>query len=496
MTVPVVRADRIGKSFPGVRALDNVTFEVTPGTVHALCGENGAGKSTLMKIFNGQYHADDGRVFVKGEPVDIKNPQVAHELGIAMIAQELEYVPEMTVAESFFLGRLVMNKFGVDWKAIRREAKEILAREQIDVSLDAKLRTLTVSQIQMLEIARAVHFNAEVLIMDEPTSAIAHKEVEALFEKINDLKAKGVAIIYISHKMDEVFRIADEISVLRDGKLVSTDPASALTLDEVVARMVGRPISDVYPKETIPAGDVKLEVRNLSADVRFEDITMNIRSGEIVGLAGLIGAGRSEVIRSIFGLDTLTSGEVYVEGKRVTPKNPAHMIEHGVAMLAEDRRLDGIIPILSVRINASVASLKKFFKKGRLLAKKERDVVAKYFGLMRVKTPSQETAIQSLSGGNQQKVLLAKWLLTEPKVLLLDEPTRGVDVGAKTEIYKLMTELARQGQAILMISSELPELIGMCDRIYVMSQGRQTAELQREDFSQETILKYAIQEVD
>ncbi|MTV24838.1 sugar ABC transporter ATP-binding protein [Nitriliruptoraceae bacterium ZYF776] len=485
----------IHKSFPGVRALENVSFRVRRGSVHALCGENGAGKSTLMKVINGIHQPDAGRIFVDGREVQIGDPMAARDLGIAMIAQELSYVPDLTVAENLFLGRLPKRAGRVDWRSIHEQTQALLDEEQLPYRPDQKLRTLTVSDIQILEILRAIHQQANILIMDEPTSAIAQRDVERLFRRIEALRADGVAIVYISHKMDEVFQIADDVTVLRDGSVVSSDPASEITVDDVIARMVGRKLDNQYPKETIELGDTVLEAHGLHRAGTFTDIDLQVRAGEIVGLAGLIGAGRSEVVRAVFGLDPLDGGEVRVGGEKVDVRDPRRAIEHGIAMLSEDRRGVGIIPQLSVRKNATLANLKRVIFGGRSRTKLEGDLVETYVDRMRVKTPSIQTPIENLSGGNQQKVLLIRWLLTDPKVLLLDEPTRGIDVGAKREIYGLMNELAAQGIGILMISSELPELIGMCDRIYVMSGGRLTGELDREDFSQEEILKYAMSEI-
>ncbi|MEA5154305.1 sugar ABC transporter ATP-binding protein [Raineyella sp.] len=490
-----LRVEGVEKSFPGLKALRNVSFAVRPGTVHALCGENGAGKSTLMKIINGLYQPDAGEIYLDEKPIKVKSPIQAHALGIAMIAQELNYVPQMTIAENFFLGRLPMKAGRVDWKFIRSEARQIIDREGLPYSVDQKLSTLTVSDIQMLEIERAIYHKADVLIMDEPTSAIAHQDVENLFRKIEVLRSRGVAIIYISHKMDEVFRIADDITILRDGQVVSTDPAAELDLDEVIARMVGRKLENQYPKEEVPLGDVVLKVSDLHREHTFTDINLHVRAGEIVGLAGLVGAGRSETIQSIFGLDPLDGGVVRVNGKDVTISNPQQAIRNGLALLSEDRRLMGIVPILSIKRNATLASLQKVIHGGRAHPREEDALVTEYFTAMAVKAPGLETPIQSLSGGNQQKVLLAKWLLADPEVLLLDEPTRGIDVGAKFEIYRLMTKLAQEGKGLLMVSSELPELIGMCDRIYVMSAGRLTGEIPRAEFSQERILAYAMNQI-
>lgn len=488
-----MRVSGINKSFPGVKALDNVNFAVRKGTVHALCGENGAGKSTLMKIINGIYKADSGQIFLDEKPVTIKDPIQARDYGIAMIAQELNYVPEMSIEENLFLGRLPVTKFGnVDWKRVRRETIEFLRRENLPYKPDQKLKTLTVSDIQMLEIIKAISNNAQIVIMDEPTSAITNREVEVLFGKIAELKKKGVSIIYISHKMEEVFRIADDITVLRDGKTVETHPASEIDLDKVIALMVGRKMDNVYPKEEVEIGEPILEIEGLGSKGVFKDINFKANKGEIVGFAGLMGAGRTETMRAIFGLDPYDEGKIKVHGKEVTIKKVSDSIAQKVVMLSEDRRRYGIIPIRSVMENASISSLDKIIYGGRWHPKVEKELVSKYFEKMHVKTPSLETAIQGLSGGNQQKVLLAKWMLRDPDVLILDEPTRGIDVGAKFEIYRLMTDLVKEGKTVIMVSSELPELIGMCDRIYIMNKGRITGCLSKDEFSQETIMRYAM----
>lgn len=490
---PKLAVRGVTKTFPGVIALQDVSFEVRAGTVHAVCGENGAGKSTLMKIINGIYQPDTGDLMIDGEPVRIRNPIEARSCGIAMISQELNYVPDMSIAESFSMGRLPM-KFGrINWGLVRREAKRLLAEEGLDYPVSRKLGSLTVSEIQTLEILRSVYHEADVLIMDEPTSAIAHREVASLFEKIRRLRAAGKAVIYISHKMDEVFELADDVTVLRDGAVVSSQPAADLDPEQVIAQMVGRDLDhQAYPKEHVDIGEPVLQARGLSNKQLFEDVSLSVRKGEIVGLAGLIGAGRSEVVRGIFGLERLDSGEIEVDGESTRLRNPKEAIEKGVVMLSEDRRLVGIIPQMSIKQNATLASLRKIINGGFTHRRQEQQLAEEYFSRLSVKAPSSETRIASLSGGNQQKVLLARWLIADPKVLLLDEPTRGIDVGAKFEIYKIMTELAKQGRGILMISSELPELIGMCDRIYVMSSGRVTAELAPDQYSQEVILTHSM----
>ena len=487
-----MRVAGVEKSFPSVKALSNIDFSVRKGTVHALCGENGAGKSTLMKIIMGLYKADKGQLYIDEKPVEIKSPIQAREYGISMIAQELNYVPELSVEENLFLGRLPVNRLGkVNWKQVRRQTIQFLKDEGLPYSPAQKLKTLTVSDIQMLEIIKAVTNNAQIIIMDEPTSSITEKEVAQLFKKIGELKAKGVSIIYISHKMDEVFKIADDITILRDGSVVSTDRAEDLDLDTVIARMVGRKISNIYPREDVAIGEKAIEVERFCQKGIFEDISFYARRGEIVGFAGLVGAGRTETMRAVFGLDPHESGVVKINGKEVSIKSTSDSIANGLIMLSESRRDDGIVPVRSVRENASLANLGRYIYGGYTHKRKERQEVGEMFGKMNVKTPSMDTEISKLSGGNQQKVLLARWMLCDPEIMILDEPTRGIDVGAKFEIYKLITGMVKENKAVIMVSSELPELLGMCSRIYIMCQGRISGCITREEFSQETIMMYA-----
>ncbi len=487
-----LRVSKIEKSFPGVKALDKIDFTVKKGSVHVLCGENGAGKSTLMKIINGIYQPDSGQIFIDEKPVKINNPIQARSLGISMIFQEMNYVPEMTVEENIFLGNLPVNKFGsVDWKQVRKRATELLRLENLPYSPTTLLKDLTVSDIQMLEIIKAISYKSDIIIMDEPTSAITLKEVEKLFVKIRELKARGVSIIYISHKLDEIFQIADEITVFRDGTVVESHPKEELDIETVIALMVGRKLTNTYPKEEVKQGENLLQVQKLNSKSVFNNVNFHVKRGEIVGFAGLMGAGRTEVMRALFGLDPITSGSVKIKGKEVTIKNVRESINNGLVMLSEDRRRYGIIPVRSVKENTTLSFLQKVFYKMIYHQKVEKNIVNDMFTKMRVKTPTLDTTIQSLSGGNQQKVVLAKWMIRNPDILILDEPTRGIDVGAKFEIYKLMTNLVKEGKAVIMVSSELPELIGMCDRIYVMAKGTITGEIERKDFSQELIMKYA-----
>ncbi len=487
-----LRVSDIDKSFPGVKALNKVNFTVRKGTVHVLCGENGAGKSTLMKVINGIYKQDSGEILIDEKPVEIKSPIQARSLGISMIFQELNYMPEMTIEESLFVGNWPRDRYGkIAWKEIRKKTAELLKKENLGYDPETKLKDLTVSDIQMLEILKAISYNSDIIIMDEPTSAITNKEVEVLFKKINELKSRGACIIYISHKMDEIFKIADEITVFRDGCVVDSRPIGEYTLETVISQMVGRKLENNFPKEEIKLGKEILRVNSLTQKGGFEDVSFSAREGEIVGFAGLMGAGRTEVMRALFGLDPYDSGEIFIKDEKTHIRNVRNSINKKMVMLSEDRRRFGIIPVRSIRENVSLASLNKFIYGGRLHAEAENRAVAEFCGKMNVKTPDYETRIESLSGGNQQKVILAKWMVTNPDILIVDEPTRGIDVGAKYEIYKLMTELARQNKALIMVSSELPELIGMCDRIYVMAKGKVTGMLTRSEFSQESIMEYA-----
>ena len=492
--VPLLELRGIEKLFPGVKALSDMSFSVKPGSVHVLCGENGAGKSTLCKIINGIYQPDRGEILVNGKPVVMRDPIEARAQKIAMIFQELNFIPEFTVEQNLFLGNEPVNRFGkVDWAAIRSRTLALLKQEGLPYKPDTQLKDLSVSDIQMLEIIKAISYEANILIMDEPTSAISTKEVEVLFQKIAQLKAKGVGIIYISHKMDEIFRIADEISVLRDGCLIDTKPARELDIETVIKLMVGRKMESAFPeKHGQPIGPISLEVKNLCQGRTFRDVNFKLRQGEIVGFAGLMGAGRTEVVRALFGMDPVSSGTVSIKGKPVTINGVQDSIKHGMVMVSEDRKRYGIIPVRDVKENISLSSLEKVRNLFGIDHRKERQRDAEMSRRMNVKTPSLETLISSLSGGNQQKIVIAKWLLCAPEILLLDEPTRGIDVGAKFEIYKLITELAAEGKAVLMISSEMEELIGVCDRIYVMAKGRISGELARPDFSQENIMKLAL----
>jgi inositol transport system ATP-binding protein len=482
--------------FPGVRALDGVNLKVRPASVHVICGENGAGKSTLMKVINGTYVADEGEMIFKGQRVGKTSISANIKMGIAMIAQELNPVMEMTAAENVFLGREPKKNGFVDFKTMYGDTQKLLDSLNIPVNAHQKMKELSIAGHQLIEMAKAISQNCSVIIMDEPTSAIADAEVEVLFGQIADLKKKGVAIIYITHKMDEIFRIADDITIIRDGKWIESGPASRFDADKLVSLMVGRKIHSMFPKEEgVSIGDVALEVKNLTQDAkqggRFHNISFQVRQGEILGFAGLVGAGRSELMRAIFGLDPLTSGEVLIEGKPLNVRSPTDAIRAGIAMISEDRRNYGLVLERNVRENISLVSIKKYVRNflvnDKALTKEAEELVK----LLGIKVSNLGVMMKTLSGGNQQKVVLAKWLVEKVKVIILDEPTRGIDVGAKVEIHKLMGRFARQGMGIIMISSELPEIVGMSDRVVVMQEGRINGVLSRSEVTQESVMKLA-----
>ena len=490
----------ISKRFPGVVALDHVSLNVKSGTVHCIVGENGAGKSTLMKILSGLYVPDEGEILIDGEEVVIKSPVDAMQKGISIIQQELAVAPELTVAQAVFLNREPM-KFGgliVDSRKMEEETQAILDRQNLPIRATQKMKELSIAQKQMIEIGKAVSFDAKVIIMDEPTSAISDREVEELFRTIRQLRANDVAVIYISHKMEELAQIADEVTILRDGKYIGSWPMKELTPSMIISRMVGRDISNRYPKDNAVKENVVLEAEGLTAadGKSFRNISFTVHAGEIFGLSGLMGAGRTEVVRSIFGLDPLGSGTLRIEGKDTVIHNPTEAIRNGVAMVTEDRRKYGVVLVRSIRENISLPNLDLFSGPVMIDQRKEKEKCREIFDSLSIKAPSLETATANLSGGNQQKVVLVKWLLRTPKVLILDEPTRGIDVGAKYEIYQLMNQIANQGVAIVFISSELPEILGMCDRVLVMCEGKATGLLTREEMSQESIMRYAVGDQD
>ena len=491
----VLETRDIKKVFPGVVALDGISLKFRAGTVHALMGENGAGKSTLMKIMSGMYKATEGILLYKGAETEFEEPVESIRLGISMIHQELSPVPQRSVMENVWLGRepMIGRTPFVDHKKMYDDTKKLL--DDLELSIDPRIEMakLTVAKMQMVEIAKAVSYNADVVIMDEPTSSLTKKEVEHLFKIIRRLKEQGKAIIYISHKMDEIFSISDEVSVLRDGKFVGTYAASELNTDKLIALMVGRELNDLFPKVDCPIGEIKLKVDNLSSPGAFNDVSFEVRKGEILGFSGLVGAGRTEVMETLFGMRHRTSGTVSIDGQEVDIRTPEAAIKHRMALLTEDRRQSGIFPMLDIKDNMVMAVIDKYRRSVTKLLNHSaiRSDCDDYKKKINVKTPSLEQKIMNLSGGNQQKVLVARWLLTDPEILILDEPTRGIDVGAKAEIHTLITNLAAKGKAIILISSELPEILGMSDKIVVMCEGKVTGIIDRKDATQEVIMKYA-----
>jgi inositol transport system ATP-binding protein len=487
----VLRMEGISKQFPGVRALNNVELRARKGAVHALMGENGAGKSTLMKCLIGIYTPDSGTITFKGERLHITSTHYALSKGISMIHQELSPIPQMTVAENIYLGREPLAWNGlVDMRKMNRMAAELLDRLRIKIKPTAKMCDLSIANIQLAEIAKAVSYNSDLIIMDEPTSAITEAEVEGLFNIIRSLKAQGCAVIYITHKMDEIFKITDEVTVFRDGHYMGTDATKDLTDGILIEKMVGRTLTSMFHKETAEISSVFLDVQNLSGK-GFRNVSFQVRRGEILGLAGLIGAGRTELMEGVFGVTRSHGGTIRIEGKAVQIKSPADAIKGGMALLTEDRKLTGLYLNASVRENMFIANINRYLLGPFIRFRAIEKDCERMRGVMRIKTPSLLEIIKNLSGGNQQKVLIARWLLTEPDLLILDEPTRGIDVGAKSEIYRLMTEFVRSGKAIIMISSELPEVLGMSDRVMVMHEGDKIGELSRAEATQEKILHMA-----
>ena len=504
------------KSFPGVKALDNVQLSLRPGTVHALMGENGAGKSTLMKCLFGIYKMDAGEIYLDGEKIDIKDPDDAMSKGIAMVHQELQPVLARSVGENLFLGRFPTKNYGplkvIDHKKMYEDTAKWLKEVKMDFDPKAQLGSLSIGQMQSVEIAKAVSQQAKVIIFDEPTSSLSDNEVEALFRIMNDLRDKGVAMVYISHKMDEIKRIADDITVMRDGTYVGTWPAAEMTTDQIITKMVGRELTNVYPpRENKPSDEVVMEVKNLCSihAKSFQNVSFQLHKGEILGFGGLVGAQRTELMEGIFGIRGIASGEIYMHGKKVKIKHPIDAMNAGIGLITEDRRGNGIFGCLSIKDNVGVSIYNKYLNAGFVLNHKKirlihgqvitrwltqcqiNEIVTSSIKKLSIKTPSMKEHISNLSGGNQQKVIVARWLANDPDVLIMDEPTRGIDVGTKYEIYKIMVELARQGIAIIMISSELPELISMSDRIIVLSGGKVSGELQQEDASQEKVMELA-----
>ena len=489
----VLQMKGVKKYFPGVRALDGVDFELKKGEIHALLGENGAGKSTLIKILTGIYSMTEGSIHIKGEEVHMKSVKDARDNRIAAIHQEICLVPYISVARNVYLGRELKTKLGLmDDKTMEEETQKLLDRLGMDIDAAKEVRQYSIAQQQLIEIAKALALDAEILLMDEPTSSLTEKEVTKLFETIRRLKDSGTSIIYISHRMEELFELSDRVTVLRDGQYIGTYVTKDTTREELVAAMVGRQLTEFYVKDSVPQDEVFMEVKSLSRAGVFQDVSFTLRKGEILGVSGMVGAGRSEVARAIVGIDAKDGGEVLLEGKALNIQKPIDAINAGIVLIPENRKEEGLVLENSVRFNTTLAVLKQFIRGVIWNRKKEEGIVDSHIKSLKIRTPHQEQLILNLSGGNQQKVVIAKWLATEPKVLIMDEPTRGVDVGATAEIYTIMNSLAKQGISIIMISSDLPEIINMSDRVMVMREGKLAGILEKDEIGQEQIMRFAV----
>ena len=488
----ILNIEGISKSFPGVKALDSVSFQIERGTIHALVGENGAGKSTLIKILAGIYHAEEGKVLLNGNCAVFRTPHESRMAGIAVVHQEVKLAEPLSVTENLFVGNLMMRGRLVDWKEMRRRAAETIQNLGVDIDVDAPVESLTVAKKQIVEICRAVNMNCKLLIMDEPSATLTDRELDIMFGIVKKLRSEGITIIYISHRLDEVFNLADNVTVLRDGKHVSTQPVSSVSREKLISLMVGRELGQEYPKIAATAGDVILDVRNLCRRGVLHDISFSVRKGEVLGISGLVGAGRTELARAILGIDRIDAGEIYVRGKKVHYRSFREAIHDGFGLIPEDRKLQGLVQIFSVKRNICMVSIDKIIRHGIVREKLETQYAEEYAHKLRVATPTLDTQVQYLSGGNQQKVVVAKWLLQNSEILFLDEPTRGIDVGAKAEIYGLINVLVEQGRTVIMISSEMPEILGMCDRIVVLHEGKKMGELLREEATQEKIMALCV----
>ncbi len=489
----ILNIQGLSKSFPGVKALDDVSFSIQRGTIHALVGENGAGKSTLIKILAGIYHPESGRVVLNGNPVSFKTPHEARMAGIAVVHQEVKLAEPLSVAENMFVGNLIMARGGlVNWKEMRTRAAKIIRDLGVDIDVSAPVESLTVAKKQIVEICRAVNMNCKLLIMDEPSATLTDRELEIMFGIVKRLREEGITVIYISHRMDEVFHLADNVTVLRDGKHVETLPIREVTRENLIALMVGRELGQEYPKIAAVPGDVILEVKNLTRKGTLDDISFRVRKGEVLGISGLVGSGRTELVRAILGIDKFDSGCIYVRGKRVQYRSFQDAIRDGLGLIPEDRKLQGLVQIFSVKRNVCMVSMDKIIRRGVVRNSLESQYAAEFSKKLRVITPTLDTQVQYLSGGNQQKVVIAKWLMQNSEILFLDEPTRGIDVGAKAEIYRLINDLVKQNKTVVMISSEMPEILGMCDRVVVLHEGRKVGELMREEATQESIMALCV----
>lgn len=495
VTAPALRMNQISKSFPGVNALTQVDLSVQAGRIHAVVGENGAGKSTLMKVLAGVYQPDAGTIEIDGQPVTLDSPLDAQRRGIRMVYQELNLVPDLSVAENISLGQMKRKRGLVDQKAMMSEAQQVLTDLGAKIDATELVGNLTVSQQQLIEIAKAYLADPRIIVLDEPTSSLSEHEVQVLFRVVRRMRDKGIAVIYISHRLREVLEIADDVTVLRDGHQIDSRLVAGLTPQDMIHLMVGRELTDVFPKRNVPIGELALAVTGLSRVGVFEDISFNVRRGEIVGLAGLVGSGRTEVARALFGLDKKDAGVVLIAGKEVRVRRPLDAVRHGIGYVPEDRKADGIVPAMSIKDNLTLAIIVKLTKLGLISPRTERATAVTYVDQLGISPKDPERRIDTLSGGNQQKVVLGKWLAANPVVLILDEPTRGVDVGAKADIHTIIGELAAQGVGILMISSELPEVLAVSDRVYVLHEGKMSAELSRGEATEQTVMAAATGEV-
>lgn len=483
----ILTLKNITKEFPGVKALDDVTINIERGTIHGLVGENGAGKSTLIKVLAGIYQPNKGEIILDGKPCRFNSPIEARRAGISVVHQEIKLAEPLSVAENMFLGNVQLKNGLVDWKGMRRRAREIVEDLGMDIDINAQVSSLTVAKKQIVEIMHAINNNSRILIMDEPSAVLTDRELEVMFRIVKQLRDKGITIIYISHRLDEIFGLCSNVSVLRDGRHIDTIPVASIDRQGLINMMVGREMGQEYPKEVGNVGGTILEVKNLSRGI-LQDISFEVKSGEVFGISGLVGAGRTELARAILGIDKPESGEVYVRGKKVHYRTFADAIREGLGLIPEDRKLQGLVQIMSVKRNTTLVNMKRVLRAGVISSSLEEKLSKEYADKLHVVTPSMETEVQYLSGGNQQKVVIAKWLFQNSEILFLDEPTRGIDVGAKAEIYRLINRMAKEGKTIIMISSEMPELLGLCDRIMVMHEGHKMGELNAAEATQEKIM--------
>lgn len=491
----ILEVKNVSKSFPGVKALDDVSLKIRKGEIHAFVGENGAGKSTLMKILNGNYTKDSGSIFMNGEEVEIKSPDDARNLGISIIFQELNLVPHLSVAENIFMGRLFKGKGKlIDWRRVYREADSLMERIGYHMNTKILVEKLSVAQKQMVEIAKALSYkNTKLILMDEPSATLTTAECEKMFEVVRELKKQGVSVIYISHKLEEVMELCEQATILRDGKIIDSKAIKDFSKDEIIAKMIGREITNKFPKRDFePRGKEILKVEGITRKGILDNISFTLREGEVLGLAGLVGAGRTEIARAVTGIDYTDGGNIYIEGKKVKINSPKDALRAGIAYLSEDRKQEGLVLGSSVKWNLSMANMKKILSMGLISEKRDEKVADEQIQAMQIKTPTKEQYVMNLSGGNQQKIVIGKWLNTNAKIFIFDEPTRGIDVGAKYEIYLLMNQLVKEGKSIIMISSEMPEVLEMSDRVLVVNQGRIKAVLEGAEMNAQTVMKYAI----